>query len=233
MHARISLERLFAAAQWGVLSFLALSFAAMPLYPGGTFRDRSSVGYRFFSNFLSDLGMPTSWSGAANPLGAFLFVSGEALLAIGLVAFFVGFVRLLASVPRARAWSRAAAVTGTVIALALVTAGLTPANRFEWLHLEAAKLAFRAACAATALLAVAVIRDRRFSTPTNVTSITLPLLLAVYVAILEWGPSLRASDYGLTFQATAQKLIVLAVLPCVFFLARQASARRVSAAIAV
>ena len=101
---------------------------SVPFYPGGTYRDRSAAGYRFFSNFLSDLGMPYSWSGAANPWGAFLFVSGEVLLAVGFVALFVGFARLSSATPRARAWSRAAAGAGVIVALALISAGATPAN---------------------------------------------------------------------------------------------------------
>lgn len=73
MRGRISLNHFFAASRWGVLSFFVLSTLSMPFYPGGTYRDRSSVGYRFIGNFLSDLGMPSSWSGAANPWGALLF----------------------------------------------------------------------------------------------------------------------------------------------------------------
>lgn len=223
VRGRITLGHLFAAARWGVLSFFMLSALSMPFYPGGTYRDRSSAGYRFFSNFLSDLGMPQAWSGASNPWGSVLFVAGEVLLAIGFVAFFVGFVRLSSSSQRSRAWSHAAACAGVIVALALVTAGATPANRFQWLHVEAAKLAFRAACAATAFLSIAIMRDGRFSTLTGAVSLLIPSLLAVYLGILEWGPRVRASDYGLVFQATAQKLIVLSALPGLFFLARQAS----------
>lgn len=223
VRGRITLGHLFAAARWGVLSFFLLSAVSMPFYPGGTYRDRSSTGYRFFSNFLSDLGMPQAWNGASNPWGSVLFVTGEVLLAIGFVAFFIGFVRLSSASRRSRAWSRAAACAGVIVALALVTAGATPANRFQWLHVEAAKLAFRAACAATACLSIAIVRDGRFSTLTGAVSLVIPSLLAVYLGILEWGPRVRASDYGLVFQATAQKLIVLSALPGLFFLARQAS----------
>ena len=225
MHGWTGLERLLKFSRWSVLSFVVLSLASMLFYPGGTYRDRTSVGYRFFSNFLSDLGMPHSWNGDSNPWGAPLFLSGEALLAVGLVAFFVGFVRVSSSVPDGRGWSRAAAVACTIVALAIVTAGATPANRFQWLHLEAAKTAFRAACFATAFLSVVVVRDERFSRLAAIVSILLPVMLAVYVGILEWGPRATASDYGLTFQVTAQKIIVAVVLPAVFFLSQEAAAR--------
>jgi len=125
--------------------------------------------------------------------------------------------------PRARAWSCAAAVAGVIVALALVTAGAAPADRFQWLHVEAAKLTFRGACAGTAFLSVAIIRDGRFPAATAVVSVLVASLLAVYVGVLEWGPRINSSDYGLTFQATAQKLAVLAALPGIFFLAGQAT----------
>ena len=83
--------RLFAYARISVLAFVFLTFGSMTLYPGGTYVNRQSRGYDFLRNFLSDLGMPLSWGDQANPVGAFLFVSGEVCLATGLLAFFVAF----------------------------------------------------------------------------------------------------------------------------------------------
>lgn len=199
-------RRPFACARYAIAGFVVLTLASMSLYPGGTYRDRDSVGYLFFSNFLSDLGMPRSWGGHANPWGALLFVSGEVLLAIGVVAFFVGVVRLSSSVRSARIWGRLAALAGITVALALVAAGFTPANRFLSLHVEAALIAFRGAAVAAAFLAVATAQDRRFPRLTMAVAVVIAVVLAGYAAVIQWGPRIN-NGYGLRFQATAQKIM--------------------------
>ena len=108
---------------------------------------------------LSDLPMSlTSLTSAA-----YLAVVIEGvLLAIGVVAFFVGVVRLSNSARSARIWGRLAGLAGITVALALVAAGLTPANRFPSLHVAAALTAFRGAAVAAAFLVLATAQDRRF-----------------------------------------------------------------------
>jgi hypothetical membrane protein len=209
---------LFGLAGAGVLAFVVLTVMSVFLYPGGTYRDHTTAGYSFFRNFLSDLGMPQSWDGRSNPLGAALFVSAEVLLAIALVAFFVGFVRLLSTSPRARGFSRAAAGAALVACLALVVASVTPANRFQTIHVEAALLVFRASFVATGLLALAIARDGRFAPATVLIALLLPVALAVYIGVLELGPSARRSDVGLAFQATSQKVILMILLPGIAYL---------------
>jgi len=211
------LQRPFAYARYAIAGFVLLTLASMSLYPGGTYRDRDSVGYLFFSNFLSDLGMPRSWGGHANPWGALLFVSGEVLLAIGLVAFFVGIVRLSSAVRPARIWGRLAGLVGIIVALALVAAGFTPANRVLSLHMEAALIAFRGAAVATAFLAVATAQDRRFPRRSMAVAMVIAVVLAGYAAVIEWGPRISNGD-GLRFQVTAQKIMVVVAMAGIAYL---------------
>lgn len=212
---------LFGVARAGVLAFIVLTVVSVAFYPGGTYRDRTTTGYSFFRNFLSDLGMPQAWDSRPNPIGAALFVSAEILLAIAVAAFFVGFVRLSSASTRARGWSRAAAAAAVVACLAILVAGLTPANRFQTIHVEAALLVFRASFVATAFLAVAIARHGRFSRAAVTAGILLPVALAGYIGVLELGPSARRSDQGLAVQATSQKVILLILLPGVSYLSVQ------------
>ena len=220
---------LFGLVRAGVLAFVLLTVLSVFFYPGGTYRDHTTAGYSFSRNFLSDLGMPQSWDGRANPVGAALFVSAEVLLAIALVAFFVGFVRLSSGSPRARGWSRASAAAAVVACAAIVVASATPANRFQTIHVEAALLVFRASFVATALLAVAIARDGRFAPAAVFVAILLPVALAAYIGVLELGPSARRSDAGLAFQATSQKVILMILLPGIGYLCGQGARRKVPA----
>jgi hypothetical membrane protein len=136
-----------------------LTVMAMLLYAGGTFRDPSTQHYLFLRNFLSDLGMPTSWGGHANRLGALLFVSGEVVFASALIAFSVALISLCSSSPGQRRWARAAAVAGVAAGVGFIGAALTPADRFLQLHVQSALLAFGGVFVAALFLSVILARD--------------------------------------------------------------------------
>jgi hypothetical protein len=110
----------FRFTRWAILTFAMLTVMAMLLYPGGAFRDPNTQHYLFLRNFLSDLGMPTSWGGHANRLGALLFVSGEILFASALIAFSVALISLCSSSPGQRRWARAAAVAGVAAGVGFI-----------------------------------------------------------------------------------------------------------------
>lgn len=211
------MRRSFSCARYAIAGFVLLTVASMSIYPGGTYRDRETAGYLFFSNFLSDLGMPTSWGGDGNALGAVLFVSGEILLATGVVLFFLGIVRLSRSVPAARIWGHLATVAGIAVAVALLVAAFTPANRLLSLHIEAALIAFRGAAVAATFTAVAIAVDRRFPHSGVLVAVLVAVVTVAYAAVVQWGPRIT-SDYGLQFQATAQKIMVTVAIAGIAYL---------------
>ena len=209
-------KRAFACARYAVVGFALLTLASMLLYPGGTYRDRNSLGYQFFGNFLSDLGMPQSWGGQNNPWGALVFVSAELLLATSVIAFSVGLARLT-SHGSSRFWARLAVVIGMTISIAVVAVAFTPANRFLSFHVEAVVIAVRGATVGGSVLAVAIARDRRFPRISVVAATLIAVVLGGYASVLEWGPPL-SSDYGLRFQVTAQKVMFVVSLSSIVYL---------------
>ena len=54
--------------------FILLNILAMLTYPGTTLHDKSSIGYSFTNNFLSDLGRFISWSGEQNFYSNLFFI---------------------------------------------------------------------------------------------------------------------------------------------------------------
>ena len=213
-------SRAFTYTRAAIAIFVVNSAVAMALYPGGTFRNRTTLGYDFFRNFLSDLGMPRGWGGGANVAGAILFVAAELIIAAALVGFFAAIVRLCA-VPPARIWVRAAAWAAAAAVVGIVGAAVTPADRFFQIHNQSALLAFRALFLTTLFLAVAVARDARFSRLAAVVSIGAAAVMAAYVGVLEWGPSTR-TESGLLLQATAQKVAVATLLVWFFIVSGDA-----------
>lgn len=212
--------RAFVLTRGAIVLFAVFSAIAMVLYPGGTFRDRSTPGYRFFHNFLSDLGMPQGWGGGPNGIGSVLFITAELAMAAALVPFFAALLRVC-STGRGRTWARASALAGLAAIAGLIGAALLPADRFLDLHTQSALLVFRAVFVSALLLAVGVARDTRFTRPTARVTAVVAVLLGVYVALLEWGPGTR-TETGLIVQVTAQKVAVAALLGWFYLLSRDA-----------
>ena len=73
-----------------VLLFVSVisTHIAMIFYPGGTFTDGGTVGYSFWQNMFSDLGMTVSHSGAANPIGFVLFTISLIMSGVAIIAIF-------------------------------------------------------------------------------------------------------------------------------------------------
>jgi hypothetical protein len=215
------LPKIFRLTRWTIVGFLIATAAAMWLYPGGTFLDPSTTRYLFFQNFLSDLGTATTWGRHSNQTGATLFVASELVLALALIAFFAGLVRLHSAHAASRGWARAGGVAGLLVGLCFMGAALLPADRFLALHVYSAKLAFRAILVAAALFAFACARDVRFSRRAAMAWVGLTVVLTLYVVMLEWGPRLT-SQANLVIQVTSQKISVAAVMAAFAYLSREA-----------
>jgi len=76
------------------------------------------------------------------------------------------------------------------------------------LHVELTWWAFRVCPIAGLMLAVATRRDPRFRPVAAKSWLLLAFALAVYVTVMGWGPR-PGTDFGLVFQVTAQKTIVI------------------------
>lgn len=199
---------------------MVLGGIAMLVYPGGTARDPTTRGYSLFQNFLSDLGSTVTYGGQSNSIGALLFAASLGILVVALFACLVSLIQLYAdSIARRLAW--VAAGFGAVVCAAFIGVAATPENRFLPLHVEFTFLAFRTFPAVTLLFAVATMRERRFSRRAAAAWIALTCVLVAYVAVLQWGPRI-ATDRGLSFQATAQKVVALTVLMIMGYLSYEA-----------
>jgi len=201
----------WAPARWAIAIALTLTAASVLSYPGGTVRDESTRGYSFTHNFLSDLGNTVAFDGQRNVVGAVLFGVSVLIMVLVLAGSIIAAVRLLSATPGARWFARLAAVAGALVCAGFLGVALTPADRAWRLHMAFSMVAFRSFPAATALLAVATVRDGRFRARAAAGWMTLTIVLAGLIAMTHFGPS-ADTEHGLVTQVITQKIMAVSVL---------------------
>ena len=199
-----------------IVLFGVLVGAAMLTYHGGSHFDQLATRYAPTGNFLSDLGMTTTFAGRANAVPRGLFAAASLLIG-GALAW---------SAPAWRAWDRAGRATGAadVAVYAAVLAGMgfaavgaVPQDRFLGPHMAVVDTAFLLLLLFVATLAVV---QRRNGAPRAVwiTNAVTAVLLAGYTGLV-----LRtdlADPTSLRVAIVAQKLAIAVVLGDVAFQVR-------------
>lgn len=107
----------------------------MRLYPGGTWWDKTTVGYRFWQNYLCDLEWHVGLDGQDNTAGSLFAKAAMLVLLAGLASFwFVAPSLFGPSGRKAFAPARAVPILGVVSVAGTIAVALMPSDRFPVLH---------------------------------------------------------------------------------------------------
>lgn len=194
-------------SRWAIVAALALFVLAMLLYPGGTARDPSTLGYAFFQNFGSDLGRTVAFNGRSNHASQIISAIGGVLLMLGIVAGAGGLAAVYSASAVRRVWALAALVAGLLATASVLAAFLIPVNLDPIRHIRLASRGFDIAPLVPLFFAFATARDRRF--PIGVVSGWILLTVVLAGFILMRVPV--TSDTGLVVQVTAQKIVFVTI----------------------
>jgi hypothetical protein len=115
----------------GVVSFIALMALAATFYPGGTWFDRTTLGYDFWQNFWCDMLHEKGLNGMPNPVGARLASAGMIALNAALLSLWLVVPRLFEERAILGRWIRVLGVAGVLGAVGIAFA---PSDRFPALH---------------------------------------------------------------------------------------------------
>ncbi len=179
------------------------------LYPGGTYLDRSAHGYSFFHNLLSDAGMTVAFNGQPNPAGSAFAMATSTLAAVALVCCATGLIRVYSSSPAQKSCSLAAAALLLLSGIGFVGAVLSPPNQYPAVHMRFSTLALGAAAAASLSLAVATVRDTRFSRWVPLGWIAVAVMIPALLSSRWWAPAVTTGG-ALVFHAILQKFVIFA-----------------------
>jgi len=162
----------------GQLQFVVVSLLAIPLYEGGTFFDPATEGYRFWENFLSDLGMTKTHSGVDNARAALLFNVSLVVQGLSQIPLYLSWNRSAGS---ARGLVRASVVLGVLSALGVVGVGFTPFDTLPDEHVAAVALWLFAFVPALALRCVLAVRSGRGASLGTLLTALLAVTCAVQI----------------------------------------------------
>lgn len=203
--------RVFARARLSMVVAVVLGGIAMLLYPGGTVMDRTTEGYSFSENFLSDLGMTVAYDGQPNRAGAVLFVVSLLVLLLGLGGALLALLRQYSAAPAARRFAIVAGAIALVACLSFVGVAFTPENSAMSLHVWFTRFAFFMLPFAALFVVLAARASGRATAREVAIWEALCVALAAYAALLQWGPPFGNGPAVVTY-VLAQKAITASMI---------------------
>jgi hypothetical membrane protein len=201
-------NRAAVAVIWAAAQFLVLTAIAMLLYPGGNDQDTAAPGYSFTLNFFSDLGATRAYSHQASAAANGLFIYSLVFVGITLAAFGLAAREIRGEAGKGRVAAALAAAAAIISGLAFIGIAATPWNLAPAAHLDFVQAAFGFLLLFNLCLTALEIRAR-WNRRLIAANVVYAVLLAAYVWLLFWGPTIE-TRHGLITQVVAQKAIVYA-----------------------
>ncbi|MCP5100827.1 MAG: hypothetical protein GY943_35195 [Chloroflexi bacterium] len=208
-------KRPYAVVMVGCIQFLLLTIIAMLLYPGGVWGNETTVGYNFFQNFFSDLGLITALNGVPNTPSTILFVVALTVAGLSLILFFLTFPRFFTHTPILKWICRLAALVGVWAGVSYIGIAATPADLFLDAHVKFVYHAFVALPISVTLFAIVILFTPSYPNKYAYVMLLFAACLSVYLWLLFFGPS-GTTNAGISIQATGQKIIVYLAIISMF-----------------
>ncbi len=192
-----------------IVLFFLLTTWAMTEYPGGTIHDRSTEGYTFWHNYLSDLGRTRAWNRSSNTESSWLFNGGLALAGASLILLF-SVLPSFFDRQEAKGWATIAAVLGMLSALCYWGIALNPLDVNYRLHTVFVRAGFIAFLLMSIFYTLAILREPGYPNRYAYGFLIFGVVLFVQICIMLFGPRAWTSPNALFLQASAQKIVVYA-----------------------
>lgn len=208
-------QRPFQIVMWGCGVFVATTFVAMLIYPGGAKFSPDTIGYSFFQNFFSELGFTLTRGGFPNPIAAPMFFVSLTMAGLGLVLYFVVSPQFFWELRLLKGLSLLGSFFGIISGFAYVGIAFTPANLFPTAHLNFVLLAFRAFLPAVVFYILAIFFNQDYPNRFAGVYLFFAGLLSAYILLITHGPGMETTQ-GVMIQATGQKIIVYAAITTIF-----------------
>jgi hypothetical protein len=197
------------------VTYAILNILAMVFYPGGTSIDRYKIGYSFFENFFSDLGMARTYSGEPKALSLWLFASALVLVGIALIIFFPLLASCFSTSGIERTSSRIGSSAGILAGFACIGIAATPWDLYLMMHLMFVSILSFGLLVVLICHSIAIFRSKRYPNSYAWAFMAYAGILAIYIGLMMMGPDIETLA-GLRMMATSQKIIIYSGMLCLF-----------------
>lgn len=208
-------ERILLICMEGFAIYALFNILAMIYYPGGTSVYKERVGYSFFENFFSDLGMVRTYSGEPKTLSLFLFISALVLIGIVLIIFFILMSGYFNGSKLERYSSRIGSAAGGLTGIACIGIAATPWDLYLNVHLIFVFSLSFALLFSMIFYSIAIIRNKLYPNLYACVFWAYVLVLAVYMTLMLLGPDIETTS-GLRIMVTGQKILIYSGMLCLF-----------------
>ena len=200
--------------KYSMVIFIILNIVAMFNYPGGSINDESQLGYSFFNNFFSDLGMRYSHSNQDNLTSFLLF--NFSLCVVGL-CFSMLFYNIRNVFSNFKKTSLFASILGISSGLCYVGVAFTPADLLLDAHIVFAHYIFRLLFVASIIYAVLIFKTKQFDNKYAYGFVVFGLMVLSYVLFSEvYLSDPRLVPEHLFYHVVAQKMIAFWILIAIY-----------------
>jgi hypothetical protein len=208
-------ERILRGCIVGFALYALFNILAMVLYPGGTSIVSDRVGYSFFENFFSDLGMARTYSGEPNTLSQLLFASALVLVGIVLIIFFLLMVSYFTESKLEKNSSRIGSTAGIIAGSACVGIAMTPWDLYLNVHLIFVFALSFAFLVVLISYSIAILSNKPYPNLYAWVFVAYAFILVAYIGLMMVGPDIETSS-GLRMTATGQKIVIYSGMLCLF-----------------
>lgn len=200
---------------FGCIQFLILTTLAMIFYAGGTAVNKNASGYSFWANFFSDTGMVKAWSGRDNTISYILLTVTLATLGVVVIPFNLAFQQIFNESSREKKLSKRGSLFGILFGIFVIPVAFTPLDIYPMEHFLFTLIAFSALLVSVLIYIVVILSSKSYPHLYSYTYLTFVVIYCIYYVILMsmlfGGPSSSTAE-GLTIQATAQKVVIYALI---------------------
>jgi hypothetical membrane protein len=168
--------------------YLALLFAAMAVYPGGSHYNPSTDGYSFFTNYISDLGRIKSWSGEPNDMSRVLFTIACLVDGTFFSWFIITFASMFLGSKKGKRWGITGCITSIIATIFVSSLPFVPIDTEPTEHDLLAGIIFEISLLGTVFISYAVFERKdypRFYGRVLLAAIFVEFTYLFFVIILE------------------------------------------------
>jgi hypothetical protein len=199
----------------GFAIYALFNVLAMLFYPGGTSTNKESIGYSFFENFFSDLGMIQTYYGESKPLSLFLFASALILIGVVLIVFFVLMSGYFNGSLLERYSSMIGSTTGVIAGITCIGIAMTPSDLYPNAHLIFIYSFSGAFLLVMISYSIAILQNKSYPNLYAWFFGAYALVLVIYIIMMVYGLDIETPS-GLRILATGQKITIYSGMLCLF-----------------